>query len=101
MGRSGHICGAVSGALMVAGLVKGGTLPTDKVAKEAAYDLARQVVDAFQARFGSLDCQGLIGVDISTPEGLEQARKQKLFAGCSRYVEGSAQIVIDLIPSIS
>ena len=97
MGRSGRTCGAVSGALMVVGLVEGGTSAADKAAKERTYAMARQVMEEFEARRGALDCRELLGVDISTAEGLAQAREHKLFAGCTRHVEEAARIASDLI----
>jgi C_GCAxxG_C_C family probable redox protein len=99
MGRSGFTCGAITGALMVAGLKQGGTQPTDKAAKERAYTLARQMLEEFKARLGGLECRELLGVDISTSEGLAQAREQGLFQGCDRFVAEAASIVHELTAS--
>jgi C_GCAxxG_C_C family probable redox protein len=97
MGRNGRTCGAVSGAVMVVGLAFGGTLPTDKEAKERAYAMSRRVQEEFQARCGSLDCPALLGVDISTAEGLARAHAEKRFARCDQYIEEAARIVSEVL----
>ncbi len=97
MGRTGRTCGAVSGALMVAGLAQASLQADIRVSKETAYVRGRQVLETFQSNFGSLNCCDLVGEDISTPEGLARAREQKLFAGCTRYIQGAVEIVANLI----
>jgi C_GCAxxG_C_C family probable redox protein len=100
MGRSGRTCGAVSGALMVIGLVQGTADPTDKVTKEKTYALTRRMLTEFRKQRGGLDCQELIGMDISTPEGYALAREKGLFSGCAAYVEASARILAGLLSDI-
>jgi C_GCAxxG_C_C family probable redox protein len=97
MGRSGRTCGALSGALMVIGLVQGATDPSDKESKEKTYSMARTLLEEFRRQRGSMDCRDLIGMDISTPEGQALAREKGLFAGCAAHVEASARIVTELI----
>ncbi len=96
MGRTGRVCGAVSGALMVLGLRYGNALPTDKGAKEATYTLARRFMEAFAARHGSVDCPALLGCDISTPQGLQSARQQDLFnRQCPEYVKDAVRMLVE------
>lgn len=97
MGRTGRTCGAVSGALMAIGLMHGGTLPTDKAAKEKVYQLARKLIEEFQAQRGAVDCRDLVGADISTPEGNALAREKGLFSNCAGHVEAAARIAAQLI----
>jgi C_GCAxxG_C_C family probable redox protein len=97
MGRSGRTCGAVSGAVMAIGLVEGATEPSDKAAKEKTYAVARRMLEEFRSQRGALDCNDLIGVDISTPEGYDLARERGLFAGCGANVEASARILSGLL----
>jgi C_GCAxxG_C_C family probable redox protein len=95
--RSGRICGAVSGALMVLGLRYGNSLPNDQGAKEATYALARRYMDEFAKRHGSVDCPGLLGCDIGTPAGMQQARERNLFATqCPVYVADAVSILLSL-----
>jgi C_GCAxxG_C_C family probable redox protein len=97
MGRSGRTCGAVSGALMAVGLARGTAVPTDKATKEQAYASVRKVLEAFEARHGTLDCSSLLGADIGTPEGHALAREKGLFSRCARYVESAAEITVEIL----
>lgn len=95
MGCSGNVCGAVSGALMVLGLKTGSPRAYDKEGKERAYQVARDFLQQFQARHGSLACRELIGCDISTPEGVAFAREHDLFkTRCAEFVRTAAGILV-------
>jgi C_GCAxxG_C_C family probable redox protein len=94
MARMGRTCGAVTGALMVIGLQRGSTKADDDEAKDACYDLAREFVDRFEARHGTITCQELLGYDINTPEGREIAKEKGLFATlCPKFVQDAVEIV--------
>lgn len=97
MGRMGGTCGAVSGALMVLGLSRGGSDPADKATKEKTYALARSLQETFRARMGALGCNDLLGVDIGTPEGQERARTEGRFKNCSKYVEQASGILVEIL----
>lgn len=97
MGRNGRLCGAVTGAVMAVGLAVGSASPADKAAKERAYALSKRVQQEFEARCGALDCPALLGVDISTPEGLARAREEKRFASCDHFIEEAARIVAEVL----
>jgi C_GCAxxG_C_C family probable redox protein len=77
--RRGETCGAVSGALMAIGLIFGSAAPE---AKQEVYRLGQDFMHRFEDQHGSLLCRTLIGVDISTPEGLQKARA----SGVTRFV---------------
>jgi C_GCAxxG_C_C family probable redox protein len=95
--RSGRICGAVSGGLMVLGLRYGNNIATDRGAKEATYALARRYMEEFAKRHGSVDCPALLGCDIGTPQGMQQARERDLFTRqCSEYVADAVRILLTL-----
>jgi C_GCAxxG_C_C family probable redox protein len=98
MGRMGETCGAVTGALMVIGLRYGQAAAGDQQAKEKTYEVTREFADRFKDRHGCLDCRDLLGCDISTPEGMQQAREQQLFATrCSQYIQDAVEIVERLL----
>ena len=73
MGRTGNVCGAVTGALMAIGLQCSAKDGQDNAAKEKAHALTQEVLKRFQAKHGSLNCRDLIGCDLSTPEGRKEA----------------------------
>jgi C_GCAxxG_C_C family probable redox protein len=94
MARMGETCGAVTGALMVIGLLYGKTRPEDEAAKEKTYQVVHQFVDQFKAQNGSILCRDLLGCDLSTPEGSQKAREAHLFKTlCPIYVGNSAEIL--------
>ena len=97
IGRQGEVCGAAAGALMALGLRFGGAV-ADKAAKERAYAVAAEFVRRFEDRTGALRCRDLIHADMSTPEGMADARERKVFAtDCPRFVAAAVEIAGELI----
>lgn len=62
-----HVCGAVSGMCMLAGLHNGTTEPGDKVGRKANYDVVKMLTDEFKAEFGSILCSQLTGIEPGLP----------------------------------
>ena len=60
IGRTRGICGALSGLLMVYGLVSGGE---DSRKKTEVYEKTKELMDAFKAQAGSTLCSELLGLD--------------------------------------
>lgn len=97
IGHSGHICGAVSGAIMAIGLARGIAV-YDQTEKYACYDLASEFMESFTDRHVCLTCPGLLGLDIGDPTELEQARELDLFhTRCPEFVGDAARIVAELL----
>lgn len=100
MARMGYTCGAVTGAMMVIGLARGKTRADDDERKEEAYRLGREFVRQFAARNRFINCRDLLGYDIGTPEGRQQARQAGLFSAfCPRLVRDAAEILEGLLPN--
>ncbi len=88
--RSGGICGAVSGALMIIGLryAKG------KNSKEDVIFKSQDFMNKFKKHCGSLMCRDLIGIDLNTPQGHEAIKKDpELKKLCSNLVKISAELL--------
>jgi len=86
---------------MALGLAGGGGGPDGTAAKLATYDRVRAFYDRFNALHGSCVCRELIGLDPSTPEGLEQARREKRFhAVCAGLVGDAAAIAQAIIAAM-
>jgi C_GCAxxG_C_C family probable redox protein len=97
IGRAGEVCGAASGALMALGL-RFAEANNDKVTKERAYDVAAEFVRRFEERAGALRCRDLIQSDLTTAEGLADARERKVFATeCPRFVAMAVEIAETLM----
>jgi len=98
MARTGGTCGAVTGALMVIGLNHAKTRKDDDDSRERAYALAQEFMDAFSARNGSLLCREILGVDVSTPEGVAEVRKRDLFRTvCPKFVKDAGELLDELL----
>lgn len=98
MGRSGGVCGAVTGAIMVLGLASCGPDPRDSSAKTRTYDLVRSFIEAFETRHHSIVCRELLGCDIGMAEGHAEAQRSGLFQNrCPRYVEDAVEILEDIL----
>ncbi|MBN1992041.1 MAG: C_GCAxxG_C_C family protein [Anaerolineae bacterium] len=98
MGRTGQTCGAVTGAIMAIGLKYGAVKAADTETKEKVYALVKEFSDRFRFRNESVTCKELLGVDLSTPDGLKIAREQNLYAAvCAKLVKDAAEIVEEIL----
>lgn len=98
LGRTGNVCGAITGALMVIGLQCSAKDGQDTAAKEQAHALAQEFLRRFTARHGALNCRDLLGCDLSTPEGRQQAAatgRHKTI--CAGLVKDATQILEDVL----
>jgi C_GCAxxG_C_C family probable redox protein len=91
-------CGAVTGAIMVIGLKYGRTRADDVEAKMKTAKMVAEFAKKFKARHGSISCTELIGCNISTLEGFEEAKKKDLFKQvCPKYVISAAEILDEML----
>jgi len=94
----GQTCGAVTGAIMVIGLKYGKTKADDNKAKEKTFEITKRFADKFRARYGSIECKALLCCDITTPEGLQEAKDKNLFTTiCAEYVGTAAEILDEIL----
>jgi len=100
IGRTGHVCGAVSGAALVIGMKFGSTDNTKKHARDKAYQKAKELLEKFAAQNKTVLCKELLGYDISTDEGLKQARESGVMVQkCPLFVLSAAKILEDIVSS--
>jgi C_GCAxxG_C_C family probable redox protein len=64
MGRTGRVCGALTGALMAIGAALAGT----EGARDRAYRLAQELLTTFAQQYGHTDCRQLTGCLLMDPE---------------------------------
>lgn len=94
MGRMQETCGAVTGAFLVIGLKHGKSNPDEDHLKQLSYDLVNKFTEMFRERNKTIKCRDLIGIDISTKEGLEKARETGLFTSlCAKCVQDAVEII--------
>ena len=98
MGRTGEVCGVVSGALMAIGLKYGAIVGPDEATKAKTYALAREFMDHFRARHGNVRCSDLLGCDAGTHEGRQWAKEKGLFETlCPALVGDAVEIASDIL----
>jgi len=90
--RAGHVCGAVTGAIMALGLKYGGS----KIEQDVN-DASNTLLKEFTDLHGTVICRELINHDLITPEDLKHAFDSGAFNNCSTYVEDVAKIMEKLI----
>jgi len=99
----GSACGAVTGAAMAIGLIMGtdGTESPEEYEenREKMRALTQKFNQAFEEKWGHINCYDLLGVNTRTPEG--KARYEEMKARgeteCANYVEWAAEKILELV----
>lgn len=86
--RQGEICGALTGALLALGEASGEAMAADPVAgRDAVYQRAKQITEAFRAAHGSILCRELTGCSLDTEAGQRSFNERGLHQNlCSKLV---------------
>jgi C_GCAxxG_C_C family probable redox protein len=100
IGSLGHVCGAVSGAVLVIGAktTNKGNIH-DMEAGMKTMETVREFVARFEEQNSSIQCRELIGHDISTPEKMQAAMKINAYANCPSFVESAVTILDEILSS--
>lgn len=90
----GETCGAVTGALMVIGIVYGHSREGDQSQKEIMAAKTGEFKKLFGEKYSSCICRELLGHDISKPGEMEKVlEKGLMFDFCPRVVEDTIDIL--------
>jgi C_GCAxxG_C_C family probable redox protein len=99
LGRTREVCGAVSGASMVLGVLRGYSDPKDMEAKKNHYHLIQEFIRRFKEQNGSIICRELLagvkGVEGSEPEARSESYYKK--RPCAELVRISAEILDEML----
>jgi C_GCAxxG_C_C family probable redox protein len=93
MGRMREVCGAVSGMLMVAGLLYGYDTPGDDVSKKAHYTLVQELAGQFRNEVGSIVCREILKNPPSDPNPTPRTAEFYAKRPCARMVILAGQIL--------
>ena len=92
-----EVCGAVSGMLMVAGLLYGYGTPGDDESKRAHYKLVQELAGKFREREHSIVCRDILKNPPSDPNPTPRDAEFYQKRPCARLVALAAQILDDYI----
>ncbi|MBR0144129.1 MAG: C_GCAxxG_C_C family protein [Clostridia bacterium] len=96
--RKGEMCGAVSGALMVLGLLYGHSESEDLDTKAKAYALSEEYMNRFIQKNGTVVCRELLGYDLSKPEENAVIKEKNLFrTACPKLIRSAVEILDELL----
>lgn len=95
LARTGNVCGAVCGAIMVIGLVTGRRTPTDSRQKNHA--LVRMLITQFEAKYGSIICRELTQIRRELAAAGNPATDTHPRMKCSDLVAEAARLATALL----
>lgn len=96
--RKGEVCGACTGALMVLGALYGQYDEADLESRLRANEVNVKMMEDFAKVNGSYICNDLLGCDVSTPEGVQYCRDNKLFTEfCPKMVANAVDVLEQII----
>ncbi len=95
IGRTGGMCGAVSGGIMAIGLYLGRTLPIDNI--DPCYKAVKAFLGNFTDQFNALNCFELTGVQLGTAEGQAIFKKKGKINECVNFVGEATRLVVEIV----
>lgn len=93
MGRMREVCGAVSGMLLVAGILYGYDVPGDDDIKAAHYQRVQEMADQFRREAGSIICRDILKNPPSDPSPTPRSEEFYQMRPCTRMVYLAADIL--------
>lgn len=98
IGHLGEVCGAVSGAFMVLGLIYGQTTEQDTQKKAFTYLKVKDFAKRFKEVNGTINCTELLNYDLGDEAQLNAARQAGLFkTKCPKYIRDAVRILEEMI----
>ncbi len=99
LGRMREVCGAVSGAAMVLGLVKGYSDIGNADAKKAHYKLIQEFASRFKMKNGSIICRELLSGVKTIENGEPEQRTESYYKKrpCPLLVRDAAEILDEML----
>ena len=97
MGRQREVCGAVSGMLMVLGLLYGYDTPGDDVSKKKQYQDIQALCAAFREEVGSIVCREILKNPPSDPTPSPRTAEYYAKRPCARMVMTAARLMDEYI----
>ncbi len=98
LGLTGNVCGAVTGGVLILGLMFGRGENEDKLKQQKTYQYVRDFIEKFKVKYGTIECKNLIdNINLLTEEGNKRFRESKMIDKCCEYVENANKIIQEII----
>lgn len=98
MGHLGEVCGAVSGAFMVLGLIYGQNEAHESQKKALTYLKVKDFAKCFKEINGTINCTELLNYDLGDEAQLNAARQAGVFkTKCPKYIGDAVKILEEMI----
>jgi C_GCAxxG_C_C family probable redox protein len=97
LSRFGTVCGAVVGGAMAIGFCFGRTRAEEKDKREKTYSKVQEMLRGFEKEFGTLQCKGLIQLDLLDPADRKKFQELKLTDRCAGFVAFAVAKVRELV----
>lgn len=101
MGRLREVCGAVSGALLALGSLRGYDDPKDPAAKKEHYARVQEFARRFKEENGTIVCRDFLANVPTVPGGEPEARTPEFYKRrpCARLIRQAAGIAEEMLSS--
>lgn len=94
MGKTGDVCGAVTGGLMIVGLEFGTPDLEDETAIHKTYDQARRFIREFKQRNNTVVCRELLRCDSDVRQ---RTSMNDVYSNCPKFVKDAAEIIEEIL----
>jgi C_GCAxxG_C_C family probable redox protein len=100
VGRTGNICGAISGGVLALSLIYGSDVGGDQDGKMKTYEAVKAFLDEMEKRRGSTQCRDLLGgADLWTEAGRAKVKDEGLGAKvCNPLIAEVVEYIEPLLP---
>lgn len=95
MGRLREVCGALSSAFMIAGMLKGYTSPCNDEMKAKHYQLIQDIAAKFENENGSIICRELLGLKEGKDSPIPSERTEQYYneRPCEKIIKAASEII--------
>jgi len=96
MGRMQQTCGAITGAFMVIGYLKGNYQAGKESdqSREITNQLIQDFSRIFAQKHGSINCKSLIDIDLNSEEGQKKAKETDVFnKKCTFFIQTAVELL--------
>ena len=91
VGLQGETCGAVTGAALAVSVAWAKKEPCYAARKMETFQSAGRICSALKAKWKSVKCRKLCGINLTRPDGLEKLVAEVKDVKCAQYVKDAAR----------